>query len=362
MPRTRTLFSIALVAIVAVWGVVGCDSSMDADAPADISSRTQTINLDDPYGGYNTADERPGFGDPYLLENYGADQANLAFAAADLDTTRIDRRRPHRFLMITWGNLRADSTIDASTDWSGSLCVENGAVRALRTIRFERGDYLLPRTSRTCVEWVSHTKPSFDGILVSLHRSPCDSLVSVGAVVDSLCGEPLAVTFKTGPLTITFTQDELRNLHRVIPVDDAGNAVAFNTLVLKPGDCPQGFLAGQWKDVEGERYEGVFRGQWVSENGLHEGFLRGVYGVNRRGEHVFFGKWINQAGTFRGIVRGRYGRGPDLREGEADGWFNGVWFNRRLLVGGNLRGVWGQGERKGEAGFFRGAWAQRCLQ
>jgi hypothetical protein len=283
--------------------------------------------------------------------------------AADSDTTRPDYRRPRRFLLITWGNLRDDSTITFSTDWSGSLCVENGAVRALRTVRFERGDYLLPRASRACVEWVSHTQPDFDGVLLALHREPCDSLISVSTAVDSLCGEPLRVTFKTGPLTVSFTQDELKDLHKVIPVDDAGNAVAFNTLVLMPGECRHGFLAGQWKHVDNERFDGIFRGQWVSENGLHEGFLRGVYGTNRRGEHVFFGKWITADGTFRGLLKGRYGRGLDAATNDqVDGWFRGVWFNRSLTVGGGLHGVWGEGEKEGEGGFFRGAWAARCLR
>ncbi len=358
MLRNRTSSAIALLVILSAWIIPGCDNATDTDAPNDISSRTQTINLDDPYGGYNLADERPAFGDPYLQANYGA-ETNLAFAAADTDTPRIDRRRPHRYLLVTWGNLRADSLINFSTDWTGSLCVENGAVRALRTVRFEPGDYLEPRTSRACVNWVSHTQPSFDGVLLSLHRTPCDSLVALGVTSDSLCGEPLKVTFDTGPLTISFTQDELKDLHRVISVDDAGNAVAFNTLLLMPGECPQGFLAGQWKDVENERYAGLFRGQWVSENGLHEGFLRGVYGVNQRGDHVFFGKWISADGTFKGLLKGRYGRDADLTDGTKDGWFNGVWFNRRLLVGGGLRGVWGEGEAE-KGGYFRGKWNARC--
>lgn len=358
MRSNRTSLSLALICALAVWAFTGCDNATDTDAPNDISSRTQTINLDDAYGGYNLADEQPAFGDPYLQANYSAEE-NLVFAAADSDTTRIDRRRPHRYLLITWGNLRADSLIDFATDWSGSLCVENGVVRPLRTVRFERGDYLLPRTSRECIEWVSHTKPSFDGVLLSLHRTPCDSLVALGATPDSLCGDPITVKFETGPLTISFTQDELKDLHRVIPVDEAGNAVAFNTLVMMPGECPSGFLTGQWKDVENERYAGLFRGQWVSENGLHQGFLRGVYGANARGERVFFGKWISADGTFKGLLKGRYGRDASLTNDTADGWFRGVWFNRRLLVGGGLHGVWSEGDED-KGGFFRGAWAARC--
>jgi len=360
MIRNRTWLSLGLLSIAAVWAFTGCSTTTDTDAPNDVSTRTQSVNLDDPYGGYNTADEQPAFGDSYLLDNYGAETNNFV-AASDSDSTREDHMRIHRYLMVTWGNLRADSTIDFSTDWSGSLCVENAIVRPVRTIRFEYPqDYLTPPASRNCVAWVSHTRPHFDGILFSLHHMPCDSLSTL-ATPDSLCGSPMSVTFTTGPLTVTFTQDELRNLHKVIKVDDAGNAVAFNTLTLEPHACPHGFLAGQWKNVEGKRYDGIFRGEWMTENGLHAGFLRGVYGQNRHGENVFFAKWINDGGHFRGIMAGTYGRNPESTTVDADGWFKGMWFSRNLQVAGNVGGVWGDhsGDDE-EGGFFRGVWDTNC--
>lgn len=356
MHRTRTPWNILFVLSALVLAAVGCDQSTGTDASNDISSRTQAVNLDDPYGGFNTASEPAAFGDPTLAADFGPDFAGIA--GDDVDTTRCDPRRPRRFLMVTWGNLRADSLIDFPTDWTGSLCVENGVVRVLRTIRFEPRDQLLPRTSPACVEWVSHTQPSFDGILVSLHHERCDSTLEAGD--DAPCREPISVTFATGPLTVTFTQEELADLHRVIVVDDAGNAVAFNTLVMMPGECPHGFLAGQWLDVEHDRYDGIFRGQWVSENGAHHGYLRGVYGVNKRGEPVFFGKWISESGDFRALLRGRYGLLPPTNDSEADGWFAGVYLNRELREIGGLRGVWGEGTGEDEGGFFRGAWAARC--
>lgn len=355
MHRTRTLMAITACALAA-WAFAGCDQSTDTDAPNDISSRTQSVNLDDPYGGYNTANEKPAFDDPYLLANYGAENNNIV-ALADSDSTREQHMRVHRYLLVTWGNLRDDSTITFPTDWSGSLCVENGIVRPLRTIRFEYPhDYLTPPATRNCVEWVSHTQPDFDGVLFALHRVPCDSL----ATPDSLCASPISVTFTTGPLTVTFNQDELRNLHRVIQVDDAGNAVAFNTIVLEPHACPNGFLSGQWKNVSGQRYDGIFRGEWMSENGVHAGFLRGVYGQNRRHENVFFAKWITGNGSFHGIMKGRYGRNPEASATTADGWFDGVWVSRELRIAGNVHGVWNEGTGEGEGGFFRGAWAARC--
>jgi len=359
MKRIRPVVNLALPALLAVWAFAGCDNAADADLTNDVSSREQTVNLDDPYGGYSTADESPAFGEAVLTADYGP-ETDVAIVD-DVDTTRVDRRRPHRFLMVTWGNLRADTLIDYPTDWTGGLCVENGIMVVRRTIQFEPRDYLLPRTSRQCVEWVSHTQPHFDGVIVSLLKTRCDSLRTSVGVIDSLCDEPLSVTFKTGPLTVTFTQDELANLHKVIPVDDAGNAVAFNTVLVMPGQCPQGFLAGQWRNVEDKRYAGVFRGKWVSENGVHMGYLRGVYGENGQGRHVFFGKWISENGRFKGLLKGSYGVIPaTTNDREADGWFEGVWFSRELRAMGGLKGVWGTGDDTRDGGYFRGVWATRC--
>jgi hypothetical protein len=356
MKRTRTFFSLLMITLLVAWVASGCDNATDTDTANDLSSRVQTVNLDDPYGGFNTADEAPAFDDPSLVANYGP--AGDVAVDDDVDTTLTDRSRPHQYLLITWGNLRADSLIDFPTDWSGGLCAENAVVVVKRLIRFEPRDQLLPRTSRGCVEWVSHTQPHFDGILVELLPMRCDSLAAVSAN-DRLCEKPVSVTFKTGPLTVTIGPDELADLHRVVTVDDAGNAVAFNTVMRMPGECAGGFLAGQWQPVDEDSIDGRFRGKWISENGVHMGYLRGVYGVNTRAERVFFGKWITENGRFQGLLRGHYGSFPATSTRQADGWFEGVWFSRELRVAGALGGSWCTNQ-DADGGFFRGRWKGRC--
>jgi hypothetical protein len=175
--------------------------------------------------------------------------------------------------------------------------------------------------------------------------------------VDVAVPEPMAVTFKTGPLTVTIMESDLVDLHRVVTVDDAGNAVAFNTITVMPDECPSGFLAGQWRAVA-DRPGGIFRGKWISANGIHMGYLRGVYGPNSRGEKVFFGKWITRGGRFQGLLRGHYGV-SDVRPG---GWFEGQWISRNLQVMGGVRGVYGTRDTDNgrHGGFFRGAWKTRC--
>jgi hypothetical protein len=354
--RRNIIWQLAMMSLFAAWGLSGCDSPSTPAANEELVTREQTVDLDDEYGGFNFGDESPAFADPMLAVDYGPDEA-LEFADpmdGDPAVLRIrDRYRPRTFLMVTWGNLESDSTIDFVTDWTGGLSVENGVAILRRTIRFDFDDVILPRTSRDTIEWISHTRPSFDGVLVELHHaSQQDTTPDDSARVDVAAPEPMAVTFKTGPLTVTIMEKDLVDLHRVVAVDDAGNAVAFNTITVIPEECPNGFLAGQWKSVTG-RPDGVFRGKWISSNGVHMGYLRGVYGPNSRGEKVFFGKWITEGGRFQGLLRGHYGVSDD-RPG---GWFEGEWLGSNLRVMGALRGVYGT---RDTGGFFRGTWKMRC--
>jgi len=357
MKRNRWIPAFAAVALVGVWSMTGCNTPSSTTANDELLTRTETVNLNDAYGGYNFGDESPMFSDALLASDYSPDHDRAYDDPMANDPTVVDiNRRPHtrRYLMITWGNLDADSSIDFVTDWSGSLSVDNGVTILKRTVFFDSRDEILPRTSRGVIRWISHTRPHFDGIIVALHKiGPHDS-----TTVDSThCGtaHPLSVTFDTGPLTMTFTEDELADLHMVVPVDDAGNAVSFNTLVLEPSACAGGFLAGQWKNVP-NRPGGMFRGKWVSNNGVHMGYLKGVFGANDNGDHVFFGKWINRGGKFEGLLKGRYGD-FDARPG---GWFRGVWLNRQLHVKGGLHGVWRTSDRIDGGGSFRGRWMRAC--
>jgi hypothetical protein len=341
-----------------VWLLPGCQTPSDSGdgASDELMTREQVVDLEDEYGGFNFADESVAFGDPYLLANYG--DVDEAYDDATNDDPAVVRERrlrhPVRYLMITWGNLEADTTIDFPTDWSGSLSAQNGAIVLKRTIRFDARDEILPRTSRDLLEWRSVTQPNFDGILVALHK-----IVTSDSTVTAQLDVPFSITFKTEPLTVTIQEKDLVDLHRVVTVDDAGNAVAFNTITVMPDACPSGFLAGQWRNVP-DRPGGIFRGKWISENGAHMGFLRGVYGTRQTGEKVFFGKWINRGGRFQGLLVGKYGSYPDA----PGGWFEGVWLNRALVVKGKLGGVWQTNPNVDAVspgrGFFRGRWQMAC--
>lgn len=360
MKRTHLTYFVVLT-VIASWTIGGCSSTEEPAVDDDLMTRDQVVDLDDPYGGLNFGDEDPAFGDAVMTEMFGPelDAEYSDPTENDSDVANCRRlRRPVTYLMITWGNLEADSTIDFVTDWTGSLSAENAAICLKRTIAWDRHDRILPRISRDLLEWESYTQPHFDGILVALHKivqrdTTCNDSAAVDAAYDDV---HMSVTFDTGPLTVTIDEENLGDLHRVVKVDKAGNAFAFNTFRISPDACPHGFMAGQWKPVE-HRPGGIFRGKWLSYNGVHEGYLRGIYGPTSGGENVFFGKWIRRDGRFQGLLAGYYG-GFDAEPG---GWYHGVWLTRALRTGGYVNGVWNtrdDAERPG--GFFKGRWKAVC--
>jgi hypothetical protein len=345
----------ALFLVAAVFALGGCGK---ADAPSapndDIYTRGQTADLDDPFGGYNFADEAPGFGDRALVDEFGDDPVfDDPFASDPLvaarDRDRDGRLRGRLFLAVTWGNLHRDSTVTHVTDWTGSLAVNPGIILLQRVIRFEDRDRILPRTERGLLEWVSHTSHGLDGVLVRI--VPCPSAASdVQADIDSA---NTVITFTTGPLTTSFTLTVLPGLHRIVTLDD-GNAVAFDAVYVPPMACPRGFLRGVWRNHP-DRRGGEFFGKYASESGLHLGLVKGFYGVNKQGEKVFFGKWIGRDGEFRGILRGTW----DRFEGEQAGSFAGGWIGRDRRVHGDLNGEWRRNDER-HSGFFRGVWGAHC--
>jgi hypothetical protein len=354
MKRIPVLF--ALFVIAAAFALAGCGETGAPSGPGDdLYTREQTANLDDPYGGYNFADEAPGFGDRSLADEFGDDPLFDDPLAQDPFVTARDRDREGRlrgrlFLAVTWGNLHRDSTITHATDWTGSLSVRPGAVLLQRIIRFEERDRILPRTERALLEWVSHTSDGFDGVLVRIVPCPSSTIADVQAEIDSA---NTVITFKTVPLTASFTLAELPGLHRIVTLDD-GNAVAFDAVCVTPTACPRGFLGGAWRHHP-DRKGGEFFGKYTSESGLHLGLVKGFYGINKEGEKVFFGKWIGLAGEFRGILRGTW----DHSEGEEAGSFAGGWIGRDRRFHGDLKGEWRRNDER-RAGFFRGVWGAHC--
>jgi len=158
------------------------------------------------------------------------------------------------------GRAVAAPSIDP-VDWDGSLHTTDGVVRVLTTVRFERGDEILPRTDRQTVAWNSTTTVNWDGIIFVL-RIPQGSVANV--------------TLTTTPASFEWTLRELIGLRVRERVDDAGHAIEA-----------AGFLIGRPPAVDYARIQVGMRWGNLSSNGTDDpasdvttwdGFAQVTYG------------------------------------------------------------------------------------
>lgn len=365
---TRFGRSVAILSLASLFAFGGCsdETTLSGSGDGDVSggSSLETLDLDAEYGDLAFTDEAVAFGDPQLLAATLIDEAALSEDDEDsLNDDDPSLTRPmmaRTYLRILWGQLEGrfdpadgDRPELERLDWTGVLSVSAGAIAMKRTVLFERPyDHLLPRTSRDSLEWVSHTGPHFDGLLVCI----------VSPVVDGVAQGEL--TFATGPFTTTVSVADLDGIDRKVDVDNLGNAVSFLGRKADRTGCGAGFLGGLWKNTE-DRPEteavelGVFRGRFAGEHGMVHGFLQGVYGLNTSGERVFIGKYIGRDGRIRGLIRGTWTPAEDA---EGMGSFQGRWVGRNGEHRGELQGRYRAGEHERADGFFQGLWKERCMR
>jgi hypothetical protein len=218
-------------------------------------------------------------------------------------------------------------------DWSGRLEVNRGGMLIRRRIAFEQqtGDRIVPRTDRTRIDFISHTRPASDGLVLT--------------VVDPTPG---AAT----PLSLTYTPAdgspprslELRELADGPVVTDLGDG---NRIIVSARDrdpCDNGLMRGRWQALA--QNHGVFLGVFADQDGGPAGHVRGIWGQRQNGDEVFFGKFIDRDGHFRGILAGQYENGEFhgrwLTRAGDHGQVGGVYFRHDTLRGGGFVGRWGE--------------------
>jgi hypothetical protein len=127
-------------------------------------------------------------------------------------------------ILIAWGALQPQPEIAESVDWTGSISVENAALRVVRIVRkdpFEGQDVvLLPRTDIRQVAFQSHIRRGSDGLLVQVIEAPA---LNPGNGLVTL-------SFNTAPFSDSLVIEPGMLLAQVRPVDDAGHVVAYTVL------------------------------------------------------------------------------------------------------------------------------------
>lgn len=313
-------------------------------SPGDIPGEDEEVSLDKEFGGYNTTDEPTAFGDKEMMDEFGED-SEVDDAISDAPETLVDLNSDKvkaLFLRITWGLLEGDSTATEEVDWSGSAEINKGTLVLLKTIRFERNDFIhLPRESRQKIEFTSFTKPHFDGIAIAIIDNDTTQKNVEGTFTLSLQG---------GTYTKVLTFSELDSLDLVEAVGPGKNEVSIVSRSKEIVPFAGGFLSGRWKKTHPNG--GIFKGRWINSLGTNAGHLRGIWGINKRGQKVFFGKYISLNGQFRGLLAGKW----EFTRGENVGVFRGRWVDRNLNTRGTLKGHFKTGGPGDRRGFFHGRW------
>ncbi len=363
------LHTLGLVLVIAFWVVLlpGCseeDQITDSDSGA--TAADQTVDLNDPYGGFLAVDEDPAFGNDDLAGSTTLEEeVENGYAGLSEEERRSaenmeeNHKRGLYSLTVLWGNLEDQELSESNVPpveadaviWDGTLSLREGAIRLLRLIRFERPeDRILPRVGSDSLSWTSVTHGGYDGLRVLL-VVPTDSS---GIPVND------ALTFYAEPFgRITLSIADLEEFDEVYDVPNSVEQVSIRAWRADPTVDSRGFCGGRWGWAANDS-TGHFVGRWVEIDGRLAGYMRGHYGENDEGQQVFFGKYVDRWGRFRGFLRGRY---EIIRDAEIDlggsgvseiGSFNGEWVGKHGHAFGRLSGHW---SRRGERpGLFSGVW------
>ena len=385
MKTTQTRFrsfvmAIAAVSLVACGGGNGNNNSGSegGDEPDgyELTDDFIDVALNDEYAGFKETDEEPDFGDVTIASapdlNEEADAPEDTAEEQDLEaidgdgllsddpTVEVDGVRATRILVaVSWGHMLrpAGATSDDATDpadaperevlnMSGTLSVANGALRIKRRLAFEDNDYIVrPRTSIREVEFVSHTLPATDGLLVEVIAHP-----RLGTGPDS----PPVLTLNTASFEGSLEIAPGMRLSKVVRIDDTGNGVAYH--VFRPtqdgDDCREGMVVGRWiktRETEDGRPLGKFMGRYIAADGTTGGKVKGYWGKRINGSNVFFGKVINREGAFVGTLAGK------ARAGKLRGRFLG----KERRVRGVIHGMYRHAP-EADGGLFRARYSQLC--
>ena len=327
----KTTFALLTLSLAACNGT--SDTSSDPEAIAN--------DLATSYGGVTASPAPEIAADPEATAVFADPTLAAGDAMGDERAALADARRVR--ILVAWGYLRPHPEATEVVDWSGSLTVTNAALRLVRPARFETATdhVILPRTDIHSIEFVSMTRPHWDGLVVDVILAPD---LNPG-------GDPVILTFDSPVTNASLTIEEGMRRTVVTTVDNAGHKLAFHVIRPDHDRCAEGFLLGRWEVLASPAGHeiGTFFGRFIGSGGEVRGVVRGLFGQRRNGAQLFFGKIVNRSGDFLGLVAGRYG----------DGKFGGRLIGGDRTVEGAVHGVYADRDNDGD-GFFAGRWSERC--
>ncbi len=183
-----------------------------------------------------------------------------------------------------WGHLfnLYDSSIDITTDWSGSMYVNGVSIIApVYAIDFEAGqDSIIGENDSARAEWVSSVCGDFDGLT---------SLIFLKRGITYVVAPWLS--FEASPIALQFDFFQLENLTAFYKIDSA-NALVVHARRIWPHHCPEGTMIGEWIKANNAGDSGYFSGQWLDDNGNLTGIYSGYFCTSNDGSRIFEG-WLS---------------------------------------------------------------------
>jgi hypothetical protein len=359
--RDSTVFALAFALLGLIALGLGC-SKQESTGPEDVyGPESQTVDLNDSYGGFLAVDEDPAFGDAQVQVAANSEKVP-ADGFAGLPATEGEQARNldgnsqsvRYCLTVLWGDLQDPEwnedgvPVEKGTPivWDGSMSLSFGAIKLLAVVDFEPGeDEILPRDRREDLAWHSTTTGYLDGVRVII-LLPADS-----AGLQS----PQTLALTVGEFSKTINTADLENLDELHEISDSAK-VSLHAFRIDPFSTQaRGFCNGRWGRAADDSV-GTFAGHWIGgRDGLLAGYMRGHYGVNDNGEQVFFGKYVHADGSFGGFLRGHWEASGGMGLGNCErGSFDGEWVDEGGAAIGRLRGHWTRGAEG--PGIFSGTW------
>jgi len=335
------------LALLAGLGFIlgGCSSSTD-------SGQSGTSDFED-FGGYEAVDEESAdFGEEelslMLADGEGEEYDDPVALSPVVDSVENQENPEIYCLRLRWGNLPHDTNVTEPTDWSGTLTLSRGAIVVTHLIRFERGDYPLPRYNDEGVyvpeelAWVSHTSWHFDGLAARIFIPPSNT------------DDIVTLSYRSEQLDLTFDMADLESLDTLVEVG-YGNAISIQAMRWEPEmERPRrGHLMGHWGRDEGG--QGIFYGLWMSRTGRIIGTLKGEWGIDSTGAQIFVGKYVDRTGQFEGFLKGTWRNNPMAYSPLPRGRFSGRIYDAERNPIGLLEGHY-MGGANHRPGFFSGHW------
>ncbi len=341
-----------LVAVPVALGVAACDDALTDTAPDEtVAVAGFALSSDDESD--DGFDENADYTEILdALEDEAEDDGRDLPPADEVDVEPLPEEGPDRIartVLITWGSPRLNPELARTpTIWAGSVSTDVGAMKVLRTVRFERGergsDHLVRDEDPQAVSFETATTVHHDGILVRLvlPRDPA-----------ALTGD---FTFETEYFTKSVPLAALvRGGQHAFRADELGNALFIASHL--PHRCPHGMTRLRW-ERRNER-GGVMGGKFFGPDGEVAGYLVGLWG-EVEGRRRFKGAVLGADRSFRGTMRGAWRPVLDLPNGpDIDGTFRGVWQGPNGVVRGVIGGAFRVGDEAGQ-GTAQGFWRAAC--